>query len=177
MIQWKKSDIIKLGRAVSSFNKSVSNLSSDVISPSIRSFEDLKNRITTRYEFNRVLSSLKRFQDPSWQKVITLESGIKVTKWEFTEAIKARERATTRLNEELKTLTQTLGTGNIRINEINATLESFSKLEKSSAEDYSRRVASILRQGTTDYEYRKALIFQKNFIEAYGEMGRWEISN
>ena len=32
-----------------------------------------------------------------------------------------------------------------------------------------------MRQGRTDYEMSKALIFQKNFISAYEKMGRKEI--
>ena len=76
---------------------------------------------------------------------------------------------------ELEGLQETMGTGNTRINEIKATIESFNKLEISSPEDFRRRVRSIFKQGTSDYEYKKALIFQQNFIEAYTKMGRKEI--
>ena len=48
-IRWSRSDYIKLGKAVSSFNKTVGNLSnSGIVLPDLLNYNDLKSGITTR---------------------------------------------------------------------------------------------------------------------------------
>ena len=175
-IRWSRSDYIKLGKAVSSFNKTIGNLSnSGIVLPDLLNYNDLKSGITTRKELNRLIGSLKRFQNPMQQVGVSLE-GFEVTKWELNEVKKAKRRAERRLTGELAGLeSRTIGTGNIRANEIKATLKSFEKFASGDLAQFKRISASILRQGKTDYEFKKALIFQQNFITAYEKMGRKEV--
>lgn len=179
-IRWKRSDYITLGRAVSEFNKTVKKLQqeeSSLILPDVIKYQDLKSDITTRKELNRMIKSLKRFQVPRQQEAIKTDGDVEITKWELTEIKRARTRATRRLSGELAGIeaTSTLGTGNRRVNEIRATIKSFEKLEKATKEDFRRISRSILKQGVSDYEMKKASQFQKNFIVAYSKMGRKEI--
>lgn len=175
-IRWSRSDYIKLGKAVSSFNKTVGNLSnSGIVLPDLLNYNDLKSGITTRKELNRLIGSLKRFQNPMQQVGVSLE-GFEVTKWELNEVKRAKARATRRLVGELAGLeSRTIGTGNIRANEIKATLKSFEKFASGDIAQFKRISSSILKQGRTDYEFKKALIFQQNFITAYEKMGRKEV--
>ena len=175
-IRWSRSDYIKLGKAVSSFNKTVGNLSnSGIVLPDLLNYSDLKSGITTRKELNRLIGSLKRFQNPMQQVGVSLE-GFEVTKWELNEVKRAKRRAERRLTGELAGIEAgTIGTGNVRANEIKATLESFEKFASGDLAQFKRISSSIMRQGRTDYEMSKALIFQKNFISAYEKMGRKEI--
>lgn len=175
-IRWSRSDYIKLGKAVSSFNKTVGNLSnSGIVLPDLLNYNDLKSGITTRKELNRLIGSLKRFQNPMQQVGVSLE-GFEVTKWELNEVKRAKRRAERRLTGELAGIeAETIGTGNVRANEIRATLESFEKFASGDLAQFKRISSSIMRQGRTDYEMSKALIFQKNFISAYEKMGRKEI--
>ena len=163
-IRWSRSDYIKLGKAVSSFNKTVGNLSnSGIVLPDLLNYNDLKSGITTRKELNRLIGSLKRFQNPMQQVGVSLE-GFEVTKWELTEVKKAKRRAERRLTRELAGIEAgSIGTGNVRANEIKATLESFEKFASGDLTQFKRISRSIMRQGRTDYEMSKALIFQKNF--------------
>lgn len=178
-IKWKRGDYITLGKAVSEFNKTIKQLKSEessLILPDVIDYKELKSDITTRQELNRMINSLKRFQNPTQQKAIKTEGNIEVTRWELTELRKAKRRAEKRFSGEIADIeSQGIGTGNTRLNEIRATLKSFDKLERASKEDFKRISASIFKQGTSDFEYRKALIFQKNFISAYEKMGRKEI--
>lgn len=178
-IRWSRSDSITLGKAVSNFNKTVQKLEqeeSNLLLPDVISFKDLKSDITTRKELNRIIKSLKRFQLPNQQEAVKTDGDVELTRWELTEVKRARTRATRRLVGELAGIESgSIGTGNVRANEIRATLESFEKIEKVSIQDFKRISASILRQGKSDYEMKKALIFQKNFISAYEKMGRKEI--
>ena len=175
-IRWSRSDYIKLGKAVSSFNKAVRNLSnSGIVLPDLLNYNDLKSGITTRKELNRLIGSLKRFQNPMQQVGVSLE-GFEVTKWELNEVKRAKRRAERRLTGELAGIESgAIGTGNTRANEIKATLESFEKFASGDLAQFKRISSSIMRQGRTDYEMSKALIFQKNFISAYEKMGRKEI--
>ena len=175
-IRWSRSDYIKLGKAVSSFNKTVGNLSnSGIVLPDLLNYNDLKSGIITRKELNRLIGSLKRFQNPMQQVGVSLE-GFEVTKWELNEVKRAKARATRRLTGELAGIEAgAIGTGNTRANEIKATLESFEKFASGDLAQFKRISSSIMRQGRTDYEMSKALIFQKNFISAYEKMGRKEI--
>lgn len=175
-IRWSRSDYIKLGKAVSSFNKTVGNLSnSGIVLPDLLNYNDLKSGITTRKELNRLIGSLKRFQNPMQQVGVSLE-GFEVTKWELNEVKRAKRRAERRLTGELSEIEAgSIGTGNTRANEIKATLESFEKFASGDLAQFKRISSSIMRQGRTDYEMKKALIFQQNFIKAYEKMGRKEI--
>jgi len=175
-IRWSRSDYIKLGKAVSSFNKTIGNLSnSGIVLPDLLNYSDLKSGITTRKELNRLIGSLKRFQNPMQQVGVSLE-GFEVTKWELNEVKRAKARAERRLTGELAGLeSRTIGTGNIRANEIKATLKSFEKFASGDVAQFKRISSSILKQGRTDYEFKKALIFQQNFITAYEKMGRKEV--
>lgn len=175
-IRWSRSDYIKLGKAVSSFNKTVGNLrNSGIVLPDLLNYNDLKSGITTRKELNRLIGSLKRFQNPMQQVGVSLE-GFEVTKWELNEVKRAKRRAERRLTGELAEIEAgSIGTGNTRANEIKATLESFEKFASGDLAQFKRISSSIMRQGRTDYEMKKALIFQQNFIKAYEKMGRKEI--
>ena len=106
---------------------------------------------------------------------VSLE-GFEVTKWELTEVKKAKRRAERRLTGELAGIEAgAIGTGNIRANEIKATLKSFEKFASGDVAQFKRISSSIMRQGRTDFEFKKALIFQQNFITAYEKMGRKEV--
>ena len=175
-IRWTRSDYISLGRAVASFNRTVGNLSGKgIVLPDLMNYNELKSGITTRQELNRIIGSLKRFQNPMKQVRVSL-NGFEVTRWELEEVRKAKTRATRRLTGELAGIESgAVGTGNTRANEIRATLQSFENFASGDLSSFKRISRSILRQGRSDYEMSKALTFQRNFITAYEKMGRREI--
>ena len=177
-IRWSRSDAISLGKTVSNFNKTLKQLQmqvSDVVLPDVLDYTTLRSQITTRTEFNRIISSLRKFQNPSQRRIITTEGGVELTAWEFSELKKARRRATRRMSGEISNLSPTLGTGNSRINEINSTIKSFGKLETASGLAFERLRDRILNLGVSDYEMKKAQIFQESFIKTYEKFGRSEI--
>ena len=175
-IRWSRSDYISLGKAVASFNKAVGRITdTGIIVPEMQSYSELKSSISTRQELNRVINSMKRFTNPMEQQGVRLESGLVITKWEQSEINKAQRRATRRMTGELAGIeaTSTYGTGVSSANEIKSTLEMFDRIFKSTSSDQFRRRTSVLyNQGRTDYDMKKARIFQENFITAYEKMGR-----
>ena len=57
LIRWKKGDYIRLGKAVSDFNKRVKELESIDVDylPDLKNYKDIKSEILSRNELNRVL--------------------------------------------------------------------------------------------------------------------------
>ena len=179
-INWNRSDYGNLLKAVNKFNKEVEKLmyiNPGANIPEKLNYKDVRKNIYTRRELNRVIKSLQRISKPKEQEIVRTKGGYELTRWERNEINKAKRRAERRLEGELYSLEaqSSFGTGNTRLNEIKSTLESYSKLSTADPEDYKRISASVLRQGVSDYEMKKATIFQENFIKAYKKMKRKEI--
>ena len=179
-INWKRSDYGALIKAVNKFNKEIEKLmyiNPDANIPEKLTYKDVRKNIYTRREFNRVLKSLDRFSNTKEQEIVKTKGGYELTRWQRNEINRAKRRAERRLEGELYGLEaqSTFGTGNTRLNEIKATLESYDRLSTASPEDYKRISSSILKQGVSDFEMKQATIFQQNFIEAYRKMGRKQL--
>lgn len=179
-ISWRRSDYGSLIKAVNRYNKEIEKLlynNPDANIPEKVNYKDIKQNIYTRRELNRVIKSLQRISKPKEQEIVRTKGGYELTRWERNEINRAKRRAERRLEGELYDLESqsTFGTGNTRLNEIQATLESYNKLATANPEDYKRISRSILRQGVSDFEMKQATIFQQNFIKAYKKMGRKEV--
>lgn len=178
-IKWSRKDFANLSNAIRQFNKEVQkvkNINPGVNVPELRNYKEVKSNIYTRRELNRTINSLKKFSEVKQQEITKTKGGLELTRWEKQEINKAKNRAERRLTKEMKTLEEkaSFGTGNTRLNEVRSTLESYKRLNQkdTTPEDYRRISKSILKQGVSDYEMKKASIFQKNFIKAYSKMGR-----
>ena len=176
-IRWKKDDYKALRSAITRFNNKLKRVESGTtILPEKLNYKDVKASITTRQELNRTLNSLRSFvSDKSSILPTKLDSGIEVTRWEKRELGRLKRTAVRNLNKELSGLTQTLGTGNTRINEIKSTLESLEGWQKADTTQFNRLRKRIKYLGKSDLEMQQAKIFQRNFIKAYSKMGRSEI--
>lgn len=179
-INWKRSDYGQLLKAVNKFNKEIEKLmyiNPDANIPEKLIYKDVRKNIYTRREYNRVLKSLDRFSNPKEQELVKTRGGYELTRWQRNEINRAKRRAERRLEGELYGLEaqSSFGTGNTRLNEIKSTLDSFNRLATADPEDYKRISGSILRQGVSDYDMKKASIFQENFIKAYKKMGRKQV--
>ena len=106
-IKWKRGDYISLGKAVSQFNKKVrelEKLDNNITLPSLINYQDVKSEIKTRYELNRYIKALRRFQNENKQKGVELEGGEIVTKWQNEELKKAVKRERLEIEKELERL-------------------------------------------------------------------------
>ena len=102
-INWKHGDYIKLGKAVSNFNKIRNKLYDNEKSlylPDVIDYNNLKNNIKTRNELNRQINSLKRFSNLKEQEPIELKGGEIITKWEYKELNKKAKKILKELKEE-----------------------------------------------------------------------------
>lgn len=170
-IRWRKEDYSNLRKAINEFNKKIKELEKIGLEnlPEQIKYQDEKSNIATRREFNRRLNEIRKFQNKNQSKFITLESGEIMTRWEKNVLENARNRAERRLTKELMEVENdvSVGTGNVRANEIRATLSSFEKLGKVIDKRLKNR---ILNEGKTDIEFKRAQVFQENFIHAFNKM-------
>lgn len=88
MIKWQKKDYITLGKAVSDFNKKINKLNkeeSKLYLPDTISYKNIKSKIYTRNELNRIINSLRRFNKAGAELPIETKGGNIITKWESQE--------------------------------------------------------------------------------------------
>jgi hypothetical protein len=183
-INWKRGDYIKLGRAVSNFNKKINSLQREenkMYLPEILNYKDIKADITTRQELNRMINSLRRFQQEDASELYETDAGEQITKWERRELGIQVGIAKRRLNKELKQLNEpTIGgfsrvqMGSIRAREIEAQIKHLDKIEMTKGYEFRRLKKSIKFQGSSDYQMKKAIIFRENYMNEMRKYSHFE---
>lgn len=171
LIRWKKGDYIKLGQAVSRFNKIINELDVNEREylPDLMEYKDLKEHITSRKELNRIIKSLRRANIENLKETRTFDSGEEISRWEFSEINKARRRALRNLEVERAGILQnrpSIGMGDERLSEIKAIEDSFETLNEKTGSDLKRLKARIMAVGRSDYKLAKDKLFMDNFYKA-----------
>lgn len=182
LIKWKKGDYIKLGQAVSRFNKRINELEVDDIEylPDLKNYEELKESILSRKELNRVINSLRKFSKTGMGEMIELPSGELVTKWEYSEIKLARNRALKQLQTERVSIEEGRkwrGMGDERLDQIDATIESITDIENVRGSEFKRKLSRLFFLGKTDIELVRAKTFKENFMNAIEEMSTYDNYN
>ena len=173
-IRWKRGDYIRLGRAVSEFNRKINKLQTEenkLYLPDTISYQNLKENITTRQELNRMVNSLRRFQREDATELYTTQAGEQITKWERRELGIQTGIAKRRLNRELSELNEPMETGysrvqmgSMRANQIKAQIRKLNKLENVSGSEFKNLKKSIKIQGTSDFSMKRAITYRENYI-------------
>lgn len=94
MIKWRKQDYLSLGKAVSNFNKKINELNKEekkLYLPETVSYKDIKSKIYTRNELNRIINSLKRFNKEGAENPVLTRDYNVITKWEQQELRKTNK--------------------------------------------------------------------------------------
>jgi hypothetical protein len=124
-INWRQGDFVRLGRAVSEFNKKVNALQREenkLYLPETIIYKEAKENITTRKELNRLINSLRRFQREGAEDLYLTQSGEEITKWERRELGIQSRIAQTRLRAELKNLEKPLESGFSRVHHVRSSM-------------------------------------------------------
>lgn len=171
LIRWKKGDYIKLGQAVSRFNKRIKELESDELSylPDMKDYKELKQNILSRKELNRVINSLKSFSKEGNEALYTTKAGEELTRWEYGEIRKARNRAVRSLRKEAMEVeagNKFIGMGDERLRQIESTIESLKDIENRVGFEFKRTMERIFKYGETDVKLKKAQVFKDNFLNS-----------
>lgn len=171
LIRWKKGDYIRLGRAISKFNKTINEIEVDEknVLPELRNYKELKSSINSRKELNRVIKALNRATSENLTETRTYASGEELTKWEYNEVNRAMRRAMRNLESERAGILagrESIGMGEERLSEIKAIERSFENLENRIGRDFERIKERIFSLGRSDYKLTRDKQFKENFYKA-----------
>lgn len=180
LIRWRREDSIELQRAINSFNRNIKKLRKEEgkldYLPNTITYYETKDKILSRKEFNRVIKSLRDFSKKGASDLYETSSGEIMTKWEYTELIKARKRAIKSLTNEKQSINLNLKgyMGDKRIREIESTIENLNTLENKQGYDFERVKERTLYLGSNDLELKKAITYRENYLHALEEMSDYE---
>lgn len=146
-IRYTKGDKIKLGQAVSRFNRIAKSAGID----KLYEYKTLRDDIETRSEFNRQLAKLKR---------ITPENALK---WEESELTREIKLATRRLERELKNTPKGSYLVNNRYGMISGELENIKKLNELPPSYKKKKIERISELARKDYD----MVVARNYKEWY----------
>lgn len=171
LIRWKKGDSIRLGRAISRFNKIINEIEVDErdVLPEIRNFKEIKQNINTRKELNRVINALNRANEENLKQTREYASGVELTAWEYREVSKAMRRAMRNLESERAGILagrESIGMGDERLSEIKAIENSLETLGNRKGAEFMRIKDRIFSLGKSDYKITRDKQFQENFYKA-----------
>lgn len=170
LIRFRKKDAGKLSYAIRQFNNKIKELEGieKEYAPEEIDYSELKNKITTRREFNRVINSLKRFTKKGQEDIIKLESGENISKWERHELDLAIKRATRSLNieymKEIQNPVNVFGMKSDRISQIEATLRSIENINNTKGTIFKKLKERAFNLGSSDKELKRAKIFKENYL-------------
>lgn len=172
----KDGDYISLGKAVANFNKKIKELQNEenkLYLPDEKTYNTIKNEITTRSELKRVINSLKRFSMEGAEELYETKAGQQMTVWENNENQILKRTAIRRLNSELKALEipgksgfSRREMGSVEANQILASIRSLKKLEEKTGYEYNRIKIRLQDLGSSDFKMIKSIIFRENFMKA-----------
>lgn len=173
-ISWRRGDYIRLGKAVSDFNKKINRLNAEenkLYLPETINYKEAKENITTRKELNRLINSLRRFQREGAEEIYTTQAGEELTKWERRELGIQSRIAQTRLRAELKALNEPLESGfsraqmgSVRVREIEAKIRNLKDIENKKGYELMTLKKRIRLEGASDYSMKRAIVFRENYL-------------
>lgn len=170
-MKFKRSDIITLSKAVSRFNKIVNEIENKTsYTPNLQSYQELKENILTRKEFNKVVRSLKSATKENLTTSRTL-GDLTLSEYEYQNIKRNQRSAIASLNYKLKKSKENLfqtnrRTGYFKDKEkgLNITLNSIKSLDKKGI-DLLNTIKRI-EYNSNSKDYRSAINFKK-FYETY----------
>lgn len=171
LIRWRRGDYIRLGRAISNFNKTINEIEVDErdVLPEVRNYKELKSSINSRKELNRVINALNRANTKNLTTTREFAGGEVVTQWEYNEINKASRRALRNLESERASILQgreSIGMGDERLSEIKAIEKSIDTLDTRTGRDFERVKERIFALGRSDYKLTRDKQFRENFYKA-----------
>lgn len=108
-IRWRKSDTEQLAKRVKNFNAKITRLEkkhpeiADLL-PERVSAKTLKQDISTRADYNKIVKALAGFSEKGAEKIVTGKGGAQTTQWEYKQvqkAVQAENRARKRQQDAL----------------------------------------------------------------------------
>lgn len=162
-IRWQRGDYVKLGRAVSDFNKKVKRLEQEQGNlglPELIDYKELKSNIVTRKELNRQLQLLRSFKEEGMEELVQLHDET-VTVWEQKQILKEQKRIVRGIEKEISQIKEKpFGMGSEQYKTLKARVEAIKNFDRSLIKKYAR----------TDFKMKKAIQYRENVIKQFDDL-------
>lgn len=177
LINWRRGDYVKLGRAVAEFNRKIDKVRTEENQdylPEKISYRNLKDNILTRQELNRQINSLKRFQRENASNLYETQASMRLTNWEREElrinerVAKAKQtREINRFNNETKASSGFTREqmGSLELQRMKASRNNLGKLETVVGKEFDRLRRRLRTWGSSDFSMRRSITYRKNYID------------
>lgn len=183
-IRWKRSDYLRLGRAVADFNRKIKKFETEenkIYLPATMNYKEVKESILSRNKLNDVLRSLRSFNQYSAEPIVNQNTGLVTTMWELQENQIKSTRAQKNLVKQGKVLSQILSTAKqnkknfsakerqemrLQYLELLEDLRDIKSYNESAGLPYQTYKKMISNLGDIDYSMLKATIYRQNFENA-----------
>lgn len=183
-IPFKSKDTEELTKQVNRFNRKLKRIkrkyeNEDIMLPDKLSVKQLKQDILTRKDLRNFYKSVDRFMRKDSEEIVTLQSGIQMTKYQRKEISINMRKAKSNLKkmmtkfEELKTDTKnpTLNFARFRFKteekeRLETTLQSLKNVETRDRQGLSRLMERINRYSTETGIHKKNLLYKENYLKA-----------
>lgn len=179
-IRWRQGDYVKLGRAISEFNKKIRKIQNDenkMYLPDFERYEWRRDNIKTRKEFNRVINMLKSFNQEGAEELVEMPSGEFLTKWESKLVKKGIQTGIKTLTNELQKFEEKrteMPYQSQEEREIRSNLKSLKNIDNLVGYDFRRLKRRANRWLETDRQFKKALQYRENYYKSLEELKNFE---
>ena len=169
LIRWKRNDSVRLSSSINRFNKLVKELAKAGYKvPEKVNYNKLRDHIDSRKQLDNVIDSLNSLTERTIKEQVTLNSGEKISLYEYNEAVHQKDIAEKNLYKEMqkiqnqRMISENKYMGEERITEIQETLDKTFN-SKESLNRMKNRLAFI---GREDYELARNKLFRDNFMKS-----------
>ena len=179
LIRWSRQDSMRLEKAIDHFNRERAKVENKEILPPRAKYDEYRDRIISRRELETTIKALNSATVQNLTRTETLESGEKVSAWEYEDSLRRKELAGINLLNELDSInrhraeTKDYGMGEERISEIQ---ESLALLDSAldNLENFQENRKRLRIYGREDLNVYKSKIFMENFKKAVEGLQNFE---
>lgn len=139
--------------------------------PDTISIKDIRSKISTRADFNRVVNSLKRFSKRGSEELTTTKGGVTLTKYELKELHIKRSVVNRRRSQEVKRLGLTLERG-LKTQVDKQQLTPKKKVETVNLKDFEKFKESLEREIADRFNQEQKERYVSNYFKGlYNKLG------
>lgn len=181
-IKWRKGDYIRLGRAISDFNKKIRKLEKEEKSlflPQQFNYREEKEKIKTRKGYNELIRKLARATEENLGTMRVLGNGEIISQYEYGEIKRAKANYQRELRRQLASIDKTLYPyRTVEEMDIEGKIKRLENWEYSKGDNFKNIVGGIFYNTSSDAKYRQALNYMNNYkkvMKKYEGFANYEI--
>lgn len=179
MIVWRTQDSKRLEDAIDHFNRERAKVENKEILPPQAKYDDYRDRIISRRELETTIKALNSATVHNLSSTETLESGEKISSWEYEDSLRRKNLAGVNLLNELDAINRhraesgNLGMGEERISEIQETL-ALLDASLDNLENFQKSRQRLKIYGRENLNLYKSKIFMENFKKSVEELSNFD---